>query len=362
MKSKSSDVPLRKRIAWAALAATGLAAVVVMLGAWTRLVDAGLGCPDWPGCYGFIGVPMTAQDIAIAEARFPEAPVEVDKGWPEMIHRYFATSLGFVILCLSVYTFWSSRRSVAAQPKSSAQPSVLNGIPKLHIAGLLVLVICQGLFGMWTVTLKLWPQVVSIHLLGGFATLSLLFLLFLRTRAHEPLSFDIGSSALAHMKRLAVLALILTVIQIFLGAWTASNYAALACGDELPTCQGAYWPEMNFTQGFDLFQSIGPNYLGGLLDNESRVAIQVSHRIGALLLTAYFIYMFFSLKKLLNHQVLKQAVLAVFIVLVVQIALGLSNVIWLIPLSIAVAHNAVGALLLLSLVNLNYQLSRIKQK
>jgi len=338
-----------------AIFATLFACVVVMLGAWTRLVDAGLGCPDWPGCYGFLTVPETPEQIALAEARFPETPVETEKGWPEMIHRYFASTLGFIILCLSVYVFRAQRQVRHSISESS--------LPSYHVYGLLALVICQGLFGMWTVTLKLWPQVVSAHLLGGFATLSLLFLLILRTGSStqrdtliptEP-SKKIGRSA-------ALFGLVLVVVQIFLGAWTASNYAALACGDELPTCQGSYWPEMDFRAGFNFMQELGPNYLGGTLDNESRVAIQVTHRIGALILAAYLVWMSLRIwRQSLSDLGLRvrQAVVIVLFILLVQLVLGLSNVILLIPLGIAVAHNAVGALLLLSMVNLNFQIHRL---
>lgn len=344
----------RKRIFKVAVFSFFLAMVVVMLGAWTRLVDAGLGCPDWPGCYGFLTVPQTEEKIAIAEARFPDAPVEVEKGWPEMIHRYFASTLGFVILCLSFYTFRAQRKV-----RISAQESAL---PSWHVYGLLALVICQGLFGMWTVTLKLWPQVVSTHLLGGFATLSLLFLLVLRTGAGTVRKgLNTVLPELAPLKRVAMLGLILVVVQIFLGAWTASNYAALACGDELPGCHGSLWPEMDFKKGFDFTQEVGPNYLGGTMDNESRVAIQVAHRIGAVVLLGYLLWMALRLWRLKSVPVVRSAIITMLVILFAQIALGLSNVILLVPLAVAVAHNAVGALLLLSMVNINFQLHRLQK-
>lgn len=328
------------------LLATLFASCVVMLGAWTRLVDAGLGCPDWPGCYGFLTVPQSEQHIAVAQARFPDSPVEVEKGWPEMIHRYFAGTLGLIILGLTIFAYSKRNRQVETP------------LPKKHTAGLLILVTCQALFGMWTVTLKLWPQVVSAHLLGGFATLALLFLLFLRVHYSRagPLSGSAGS--LSYLKKLGVLALLLVVIQIFLGAWTASNYAALACGDELPGCQGSLWPEMDFATGFNLFQAIGPNYLGGLLHNEARVAIQVAHRVGAILVTTYLLWMAWQFFRHCGVSEIRKASCLMLAALTLQFILGLSNVIWLIPLPVAVAHNAVGALLLLSLVFLNFQLTR----
>ncbi len=328
------------------------AVVVVMLGAWTRLVDAGLGCPDWPGCYGFLTVSETAEEIAIAEARFPEAPVEVAKGWPEMIHRYAASTLGLLIIGLTVMAWRQKRRR--------AQSSELQApVPFKHAFGLLVLVICQGLFGMWTVTLKLWPQVVSAHLLGGFATLSLLFLLVLRQKAWRPLLNTGLDESLSQARRLVMLGLVLVVGQIFLGAWTASNYAALACGSDFPTCQAQWWPDMDMAGGFNFTQTIGPNYLGGLFDNESRVAIQMMHRIGALVLTVYLVGLFVWLRQRTSDAVMVKATSAMLMILLFQIVLGISNVIWLIPLEIAVAHNAVGALLLISMVNLRYQLQRI---
>lgn len=338
----------KRSIAKLAIVATLFASVVVMLGAWTRLVDAGLGCPDWPGCYGFLTVPSTPEKIALAEARFPEAPVEVEKGWPEMIHRYFASTLGLIIIGITALSYRIGKKQGFEK------------VPFKHSLGLLALVICQGLFGMWTVTLKLWPQVVSAHLLGGFATLSLLFLLSLRGFSPPAIPFSVTRERLDSTKKAAVVGLILVVLQIFLGAWTASNYAALACGSDFPQCQSSYWPEMDFAGGFDFTQTIGPNYLGGLFDNESRVAIQVSHRIGALILTLYLIYALFKLKALTGAKPINQAFWFVVLALVVQLILGISNVIWLIPLPIAIAHNAAGAVLLLSLVNLNFQLSRIK--
>lgn len=264
-----------------AILTTLLAAFVVALGAYTRLKDAGLGCPDWPGCYGFLTVPESAHEVKIAEALFPDAPVEAEKGWPEMIHRYFASLLGLLILIQAALCFKYYQRSSTSVKVDRTRPSI-----KLPLF-LVLLVICQGLFGMWTVTLKLWPQVVSGHLMGGFATLSLLFLHILRSfndnsnndkpenkTPKQPVQLASG------LFKWTLLGLGLVLCQIFLGAWTAANYAALACPD-FPTCQGTWWPEMNFSQGFNLAQSIGPNYLGGLMDSASRVAIHITHRLGA---------------------------------------------------------------------------------
>jgi len=315
-----------------ALFATLLAVVVVLLGAYTRLSHAGLGCPDWPGCYGFLGVPMSEHKQTLAEVRFPDAPVEVAKGWYEMIHRYFAGSLGLVILGLAVQAL--RRRNEAGQPL------------KLPVF-LLGLVIVQAAFGMWTVTLKLWPQVVTAHLLGGFATLSLLFLLTLRLSGRLPLLPRLP----ARLRGLAGLGLLLVIGQIALGGWVSSNYAAVACVD-LPTCHGQWWPQMDFANGFHLTQHIGPNYLGGQLDSDARTAIHMTHRIGALLVTLVLLLLAWQLKRNGLSRLAGLLVLA----LAVQVSLGISNVLLHLPLLVAVAHNLGGAALLLTLVLINYRL------
>jgi cytochrome c oxidase assembly protein subunit 15 len=321
-----------------ALFATVLTVLVVVLGAYTRLTHAGLGCPDWPGCYGFIGVPMSEHKQTIAEARFPDAPVEVAKGWYEMIHRYFAGALGLVILGLAVHAL--RRRSNVEQPL------------KLPLA-LLALVTLQAAFGMWTVTLKLWPQVVTAHLLGGFATLSLLFLLTLRLSGRFP-PLDVTP----RLRALAAAALLLVIGQIALGGWVSSNYAAVACVD-LPTCHGEWWPAMDFANGFHLTQHIGPNYLGGQLDSDARTAIHMSHRIGAVLVTLVLLALAWQLKQRAQPRLAALLLLA----LLVQVSLGISNVVFHLPLLVAVAHNLGGAALLLTLVLINYRLrSRLWQR
>ena len=314
-----------------ALFATALAVVVVLLGAYTRLTHAGLGCPDWPGCYGFIGVPMSEHKQAVAEARFPEAPVEVEKGWNEMVHRYFAGSLGLVILGLAVQAL--RRRGQDGQPLKL--PLLLLGV-----------VIAQAAFGMWTVTLQLWPQVVTAHLLGGFATLSLLTLLTLRLSGRfAPLQLP------ARLRTLAAACLLLVIGQIALGGWVSSNYAAVACVD-LPTCHGEWWPAMDFGKGFHLTQHIGPNYLGGQLDSDARTAIHMSHRLGALVLSLVLLLLAWRLRAAGLARLAGLLLLA----LAVQVSLGVSNVLLHLPLAVAVAHNAGGAALLLSMVLINYRL------
>ncbi|MCV6604790.1 MAG: COX15/CtaA family protein [Porticoccaceae bacterium] len=321
-----------------ALAATLLAVVVVVLGAFTRLVDAGLGCPDWPGCYGQLIWPDTPEEIARAEAAFPDAPVDNSKTWPEMVHRYCATLLGMVIIGLTVIAFRARK--------------ALPDYPVKHCVGLLILVICQGAFGAWTVTLKLWPQVVTAHLLGGFAVLSMLWLLCLRLRnRHLVLDTD-ESRRLQHLRPWLMGAIFIVVGQIALGGWTSSNYAAIACTD-FPTCQGHWLPPTDFAQAFDLTQDIGPNYLGGVMDNDARVTIHYSHRIGALLVTAYLLVFCATLLKA-KVAAAKPFAITVLAALALQVTLGISNVLYIVPLPVAVAHNAGGALLLLTLVTLAF--------
>ncbi|MCF7200581.1 COX15/CtaA family protein [Pseudomonas oligotrophica] len=316
-----------------ALIATALAVAVVLLGAYTRLTHAGLGCPDWPGCYGFLAVPMSESQQALAAARFPEAPLEVHKGWNEMVHRYFAGSLGLLILALALQAL--RHRGQPGQPL------------KLPLV-LLAVVIAQALFGMWTVTLQLWPQVVTAHLLGGFTTLALLLLLSLRMAGRWPALPGVP----ARLRLFAGAALALVVLQIALGGWVSSNYAAVACTD-FPTCHGQWWPPMDFARAFDLtHHEIGPNYLGGLFYGEARTAIHVGHRLGALTVALLLPALAWQLRR---HGFGRLAALLLG-ALALQLGLGIGNVLLHLPLAVAVAHNGGGALLLLVLVTINYRL------
>ena len=330
---------------WLSVAATLVAFIVVGLGAYTRLVHAGLGCPDWPGCYGFITVPETVPMIHLAEVRFPNAPVDPSKGWPEMIHRYVAGSLVLLVVLLNMINI--------RYRKNKGQPL------KLGMC-IFVLIFLQAAFGMWTVTLKLWPQVVTAHLLGGFATLSLLFLMTLRLA-------NVNWPSIRHLisiscsRKLAVLALVVVIIQIALGGWLSANYAAMACSD-FPYCQGNWWPKVDFINGFNIFQSIGPNYLGGQLDSAARAAIHMTHRIGACITAVVVVLLCWSLimdvckAGVHETKVLSEFIWLTLAMLVVQIGLGIGNVVLYLPLTIAVLHNLGGACLLLVLVGLNYRL------
>ena len=305
-----------------------MAFVVIALGAWTRLVDAGLGCPDWPGCYGFVFWPNDEAEIALAESRFPMFPYDINKAIPEQVHRIFAASLGVIAIILVAL-------SSNTQSKSIQRWSIF----------LLVLICCQGLFGYLTVSLKLLPIIVTIHLFGGFATLTLLYFIYLKSR-----NFQIFNQInISHLKTIAYVAMVVLIFQIFLGVWTSTNYASLACAD-FPTCQGSYLPEMDFKNGFNLNQEVGPNYLYGLLDNPARVAIHYSHRVSALIVT--FIFLILMSRLWFSDAAPLASTLG--ILLITQITLGIINVIYVLPLYVAIAHNLVAACLLLATFTVNY--------
>ncbi|MEM7406077.1 MAG: COX15/CtaA family protein [Pseudomonadota bacterium] len=314
------------------LAATAIAVCVVVLGAWVRLTDAGLGCPDWPGCYGHIGVPDTPEEVAAANAAYPERPVETQKAWNEMIHRYLASFLGLVILVIA----WLAL-------KERNRPHQLVALP----LGLVALVILQGLMGMWTVTLLLKPAVVTAHLLGGMATTSLLFWLALR---HGRLFTYNQNAATARWLPWSLVGLGILTMQIALGGWTSTNYAALACPD-FPTCHGQWMPWWDADQAFQVWHGLGQDFEGGVLSNEARVTIHATHRLGALVTFLYIggLALWIAVS---SPGLLRIAACLVLILLGIQVALGIANIVMYLPLSIAVAHNGVAALLLLSLVTL----------
>ena len=306
-----------------------LAFVVIALGAWTRLVDAGLGCPDWPGCYGFIVFPTNEAEIALAESRYPMFPYDINKAIQEVVHRYFAAALGFLAIILVYFSF-----------KQNENKKI-----RAWTIGLLIFICCQGLFGYLTVSLKLLPIIVTGHLFGGFTTLTLFFLIFLKAGNFQILN----KMAIPKLKGIAGLALFALIIQIFLGVWTSTNYASLACAD-FPTCQGSYLPDMDFKNGFNLNQEVGPNYLYGLLDNPSRVAVHYSHRVSALIVTLVFLIL---MSKLWFSNAAPLAS-TLGILLLTQISLGIINVVYVLPLYVAIAHNLVAALLLLTVFSINY--------
>ena len=326
-----------------ALAATALALVVVVLGAYVRLSHAGLGCPDWPGCYGQIGAPEASDDVAAANQAFPDRPVEAAKAWKEMVHRYVAGTLGLLILWLAIMA-WRNRQA-------PGQPVALPGF-------LLVLVIFQALLGMWTVTLLLYPAVVTSHLMFGLATLALLWWLGSRGAG---LYGDGAAAGDGWLRPLAAIGLLLVVGQIFLGGWTTSNYAALACPD-FPTCHQQWWPEMDFGEGFRLLHELGVDYEGGVLDGPARTAIHMAHRIGALLVFALVTGIaLLALIKAATPRVRRIGML-VLLLLSLQVGLGIANVVAGLPLVVAVAHNGVAALLLLTVLSLNLALVPVRDE
>ncbi len=310
-------------------AATLLTLAVVVLGAWVRLSDAGLGCPDWPGCYGHAGVPAAEGEIAAANAAYPERPVEVGKAWREMIHRYLAGTLGLVIAVIAVVAVVRRARI------GITLPLVLLG-----------LVVFQALLGMWTVTLLLKPLIVLAHLLGG---LTILALLAWMTLSHAP-----RLPAWSHprwLRGLALGALAVLVMQIALGGWTSTNYAALACTD-LPTCQGQWWPQTDFEIAFVPWHGLGIDYEGGILDGPARTAIHLSHRIGAIAAAGVVLALAIACLVVARERGLRIAGGGLIGLLALQLGLGLANVAWLLPLPVATAHNGGAALLLLAHVAL----------
>ena len=309
---------------------------VVSLGAYVRLSDAGLGCPDWPGCYGKL-TPHHAADAINAElAERPEGPVSHAKAWKEMVHRYAAGTLGLLVLGIAVLG-WRGRREAGGGPV----------LPVL----LLGLIVFQALLGMWTVTQLLKPLVVSAHLLGGMTTLSLLLWLWLRERDQASHAYF---ARVDHLRGSVALGLALVATQIALGGWVSTNYAALACTD-FPLCQGVWAPPMDFEHGFTLQRELGETASGDLLPLTALTAIHWVHRVMALIVTLYLGWLVLRLLRTPGYAAIG---LAVGGLLVLQVSLGISNVLLSLPLGVAVAHNAGAALLLASLVMLNYRVRR----
>jgi len=332
---------------------TVLAAVlafgVVGLGAFVRLSDAGLGCPDWPGCYGhYLGVPDSAPEHAAAALAFPGQSVDSGRAWKEMVHRYAAGSLGLLVATLFVLAW---RRRGGRWP-------VFEG-------GLLALVCAQALLGMWTVTLLLKPVIVTAHLLGGMLTWALLAgrALELVHGSPPPTAHAVSvapaptaapgapasrtAAAQRARRRLGGLALGLLLLQIALGGWVASNYAALACPD-LPTCQGRWWPAGDWGRGFQLLRELGSSADAPPLPVDALIAIHWAHRLGALAVLAVgglLAWRLASTPGLQRHGQL------LAVLLLGQLGLGLANVALQLPLPIAVGHNLGAALLLATLVN-----------
>ena len=321
------------------VAAFLLAFVVVVLGAYVRLSAAGLGCPDWPGCYGHLT--PTGAEQAAASGALPGATVEVGKAWKEMIHRYAAGTLGLLAVIIAALAIQYRRERV---------------VPVAFAVGLLALVIAQGLLGMLTVTWQLKPLIVTAHLLFGLATLSLLWWLAMtlsrrRARAWRAATPFLGSS-LPRTRRLALVALVVLALQLALGGWTSSNYAAVACPD-VPKCQGAWWPDMDGRGAFVLWRGLDVNYEGGVLAQPARVAIHFAHRLGALLASGFLLLAAIRVLRIRSDPFSRRAALCVLGALALQLTLGITMVGSGFPLWLATAHSAGAALLLLAAVALN---------
>ncbi|AFC87079.1 COX15/CtaA family protein [Frateuria aurantia] len=363
----------QKILATLAILAALFAFGVVMFGAFVRLSNAGLSCPDWPTCYGQVTWPGHAHEIARADAQFPDRPYESGKAWREQVHRFLAGSLGVMVLAIALIAGWASRwrrwavmlaailavGGVSCYMHGRFEPSALLSVGAIGLpllAGLslpaaaaqrlaivvLGVVIFQAMLGMWTVTLLLRPVVVMGHLLGGITTFALLAYVALRMAG-------VGgqrSVELQAQRHWVAVGIVLVALQIALGGWTSSNYAALACGTDFPTCLGQWAPPTDFGAGFTLSRGIGVNYEGGVLDMAARSAIQIVHRIGALVVFCYLGW----LSHRLARRGLRRHAVAVALILLLQVALGVSNVHFGLPLPVATAHNGGAALLLFSLI------------
>lgn len=322
---------LRKLIAFSLV----LTLVVAVFGAYVRLADAGLGCPDWPGCYGELSPHHAADDIRAAHAADPLGPVSMPKAWKEMIHRYLASALGVLILGIA---FLSWRRARARNLGTPWLAYMLVGV-----------VIFQGLLGKWTVTLLLKPAIVSLHLMGGLTVLGMLAWLYLREL--RPSRYAAGRMALA-----ARIGMLLLLVQIGLGGWVSTNYAAVICTDLL-TCHGQWWPDMDFGNAFHVVRELGMTAQGDLLSKEALTAIHMSHRLGAVLIGAYLLVFAFRLAR---SPQMRGLALGLATALIAQILIGIGNVIFSLPLALAVAHNAGALLLALLLIVINYSLRPVR--
>ncbi len=306
--------------------------LVIVVGAYVRLEDAGLGCPDWPGCYGqLLGVPDEVHEVAKAEQAVPGKTVDAGRAWKEMFHRYLAGTLGLLVLAIAAIA-WQMRGETGRTP---------------WLATLLVAVVAvQAALGMWTVTMLLKPAIVTLHLLGGMATLAVLMWLALREINPRP-----APAAIARAFRPWVAAgLAVLVVQIALGGWVSANYAALACAD-FPACHGEWLPKMDFDNAFHTVRELGVTAAGAPLSQEALNAIQWSHRAGALATLAFLGALALCALRIPSLRTVGAVLL---VLLVAQVALGIANVLLRVPLVLAAAHNAGAALLLAALVVLNF--------
>ncbi len=331
-------MPQTRRLAWfrrAALAATLLCAIVVVVGSWVRLTHAGLGCPDWPGCYGHIRPAQAAEQVEAINAANPERPFVYQKAVNEMVHRYIVGGLGLLVIGLAVFSVVNRR--------DPAQPRAL---PWLIVA----LLVVQALLGMWTVTLLLKPLIVTLHLLGGLTTLALLWWLAMPPARRELKAVE------RPLRRLAFAGLVVVILQVSLGGWTSTNYAAAACPD-FPTCHGTFWPPMDFRNGFILWRGLGIDYEGGVLDAPARVAIHYAHRIGAAVTVFLIAWIVVGAWRRGRSTATKAAATALGIAAALQVSIGINLILQGWPLWLGTAHNAGAVLVVLATVALLRTLS-----
>lgn len=328
-------MPLFSFVRRMATLAMFLSLFVVMLGAYTRLTNAGLGCPDWPGCYGRMVVASSPSDVARAESQFPDAPMKSQKAWTEMAHRYAAGTLVLLIVLINLGVWRSNRQG--------------QRIPFTLPVALLFLIVFQALLGMWTVTLQLLPLVVMGHLLGGLFIVSCLS--YFRMQLSQFRQMDNGT-----WRFWITGGLLLLLCQIALGGWVSANYAGVACIG-FPQCNGQWVPSLNFPKGFNVLQPIGSNYQGGVLDSSARITIQWIHRLGAVVVGFSLLALSFSIWARVRFRPLRVMAIFLGVFLSLQVTLGIMNVVYLLPLWIAVGHNGVAALLLALLAAMRYLVS-----
>jgi cytochrome c oxidase assembly protein subunit 15 len=329
------------------LALTGvlLCLVVIVLGAWVRLTDAGLGCPDWPGCYGHVTPAGAEKNEGKIESYSPGWEYDSGKAWREMIHRYAATVLGLIIVFIAAIALAYRRE----RPMSPVYAMVL-----------LATVVFQGVLGAFTVWWLVKPTVVVLHLAGGLTTLSLLFWLWLQmrrtTRAVRPAAGATRITALDGARRAAIVATVIVGMQTLLGGWTSTNYAAVACPD-LPKCQGQWWPEgMDYKDAFVLWRGLDINYTGGVLEHPARVAIHFTHRLGAIVATLAVLFAAWLAIRNAPTALVRNAGWWAAGALGLQLLIAFAMILKAFPLSLATAHNAGAALLIMALLVLNRRL------
>ena len=310
---------------------------LIMFGAFVRISDAGLGCPDWPGCYGNVTPFGAHEDIQAEALARPQGPVTVFKAWVEMLHRYAASALGLLIICLA-WLAWRQRPSQAGAGAESG-PGPSTGLALFT----LFWVILQGMFGMWTVTLRLQPAVVTAHLLGGIALFALLLMQRNRIAPHPKVALDAS-----RYRPWATAALALLLVQIALGGWVSSNYATLACRD-FPMCQGSWWPEMDLAAGFEIWRPLGMTADGAGLPFPALTAIHYAHRLMAYVVLATIGLLAWRARRIAGLERVGKWLL---LVLLAQLITGLTNIFLDWPMAAAVLHTGgatalAGGLLLL---------------